>query len=67
MKTLSKTKKAYEKYLNEIMTDQTADYWIIGGKIRMYAKWTKTYGTALRKYDPIAFRLGYNEWKHKKT
>lgn len=58
------TRKAFEKYLNEVMTDQNADFWIIGGKIRMHAKWTNTYGTALRKYDPIAFNVGFNEWKN---
>jgi hypothetical protein len=53
-----KNMKAYEKYLNAIAPDHESDEWIIGGKRR-----TGSYGAAIRKYDPIAFEVGYNEWK----
>lgn len=58
---MKKTKKAYEEHLNSLPTN--SDMFIIGGKIRMYHYHLKQYGTALRKFDPIAFRVGYNEWK----
>jgi hypothetical protein len=53
-----KNMKAYEKYLNAMAPDHESDEWIIGGKRR-----TGNYGAAIRKYDPIAFEIGYNEWK----
>jgi hypothetical protein len=59
---MKKTKKAYEQYLNELSPAQGSDEWIIGGKIRMSHMWKDWYGTALRKFDPIAFQVGYNEW-----
>jgi len=60
---IKKTKKAYVEYLNELSPEQGSDEWIIGGTIRMYDMWANTYGKALRKYDPIAFQVGYNDWK----
>jgi len=60
---MKKTRKAYEEHLNQISFEQGSEEWIIGGKIRMYNMWTNTYGTALRKYDPLAFNVGYQEWK----
>ena len=57
------TKKSYEEHLNEIGPPQGDAQWIIGGKIRMIHMWQKKYGTAIRKYDPIGFRLGFNEFK----
>jgi len=60
---MKKTKKAYTEYLNEIGPNEDSDEWIIGGVIRMYHKWRNEYGVAIRKYDPIAFEVGYNEWK----
>lgn len=60
---MRKTKKMYEEYLNENSPSQGSDEWIIGGTIRMSNMWSRTYGTALRKHDPIAFEVGYNEWK----
>ena len=57
-----KTKKAYEEYLNEISHEQGSEQWIIGGVIRMAHMWQKRFGTAIRKYDPIGFQVGYQEW-----
>jgi hypothetical protein len=50
------TRNAYEEYLNEIAPALDSDEWIIGGKRR-----TGNYGAAIRKYDPIAFEVGYQE------
>lgn len=61
MKT--KTKKAYEEHLNSLSPSQGDEKWIIGGVIRMAYMWQEKYGTAIRKYDSIAFEVGYNEWK----
>lgn len=52
------TKKQYEEYLNEIGEGLSEEEFIIGGKMR-----NGKYGTMLKKYDPIAFNVGYNEWK----
>lgn len=53
--------KDYEEYLNGY--EPTEDEWIIGGKLREYHMWSQEYGTALRTYDPIAFRVGFQEFK----
>jgi len=60
---LKYTKKEYEKFLNELSPPQGSDEWIIGGVIRMSAMWLQEYGKAVRKHDPIAFNVGYNEWQ----
>ena len=52
------TKKAYEKYLNEVGECLPEEDFIIGGKYRRMK-----YGTAMRKYDPIRFEVGYREWR----
>ena len=52
------TKKNYTEYLNELGYNLSEDSFIIGGKLRRME-----YGDSLRKYDPIAFQIGYNEWK----
>lgn len=56
------TKKEYENYLNNCSPPQGSEEWIIGGTIRMAYMWQKKYGTAIRKYDPIAFQVGYNDF-----
>lgn len=53
-----KTKKAYQEYLNSMDELIPEEDRIIGGTFR----WGM-YGDELRKYDPIAFEVGYNEWK----
>ena len=61
--TVKTTKKAYVAYLNDIaLPEQGSEEWIIGGTIRMYYMWRNMYGEALRKYDPIGFQVGYNDW-----
>lgn len=60
---MKKTKAAYEEFLNGHTPEDDGD-WIIGGVARMYHAAMGLYGTALRKYDPIAFEVGYNEWKN---
>jgi hypothetical protein len=55
-----KTRKAYEEYLNELGTPD-ADLYSNGGRVPDGAK----YGAWLRRNDPIAFNVGYNEWIYK--
>lgn len=57
------SKAMYEDYLNELSPPAGSEEWIIGGKIRMLYMWQNMYGTAIRKFDPIAFNVGYQEWK----
>jgi len=57
------SKKAYEEYLNEIGKSISEESFIIGGKKRSF--W-KPYGFLMRKYDSIAFEVGYNDWKREK-
>lgn len=52
------TRKAYEEYLNELSDSICEEAFIMGGKKRR-----GKYGTAQRKYDPIAFEIGFHEWK----
>ncbi len=62
MTKLKKTRKAYEEYLDEVQPAPESDEWIIGGKERTALMWARRYGQALRKYDPIGFTVGFNEW-----
>lgn len=57
------TQKQYIEYLNETSPEQGSEQWIIGGKIRMVHMWKNEYGTAIKKYDPVAFNVGFNEYK----
>lgn len=58
-----KTKKKYEYYLNEIGYSLNSEDFIIGGKQRnIFAG----YGFLIRKYDPIAFEVGFNGWRANK-
>lgn len=59
------TKKKYEEHLNELSPEQGSEQWIIGGTIRMAYMWQNKYGAAIRKYDPIGFNTGFNEFKLK--
>lgn len=59
-----KTKKAYIEYLDSVQPEQGSEQWIIGGKIPMFYMWSKQYGKAMQKHDPIGFEVGYNEWKN---
>lgn len=51
------TKKDYTEFLNEIGESFSEENFIIGGKLRRMK-----YGDALRKYDPIAFSVGYRDY-----
>ena len=57
-----KTKKDYEEYLNDLYSPYEA--WDIGRY--MYKNdvgYINKYGTKLRKSDPVAFQVGFNEWE----
>jgi hypothetical protein len=55
--------KEYIEYLNEVMRlDYESEDWIIGGKNRAL-EFYGSYGLALKKYDPIAFQVGLNEYE----
>lgn len=58
-----KTKQGYEEWLNEMSSTVDEGAWVMGGVVRIYHKSRGQYGTALRKYDPIAFEVGYRYWK----
>ncbi len=55
---MKRTKSNYERYLNEIGTPED-DKKSNGGRIPDYCK----YGSWTRKNDPIAFEVGFGEWK----
>lgn len=55
---MEKTKKNYEDYLDEVGKALPEKSFIIGGKLRH-----GDYSQLLRKYDPIAFEVGFNEWR----
>jgi len=57
------TKKAYREHLDQNAPPQGDERWIIGGKIQMYHMWKGSYGDAMQKHDPIAFEVGYRDWK----
>ncbi len=52
-----KTKKRYEALLNGLGECANEEDFIMGGKMRR-----GKYGTMQRKYDPIAFEVGYKEY-----
>ena len=52
------TKAQYMEYLNELGECLTDDYFWMQGKYR-HGK----YGAMLRKYDPISFEVGLNDWR----
>lgn len=60
---MKKTKKAYKEHLNEVMQFSIgSDNWILGGKYRKHYAYAGKYGSAMRKYDPVQFEVGYNDW-----
>jgi hypothetical protein len=56
---MTKTKKRYEKYLNQIECPEH-DSKSNGGRCN-----SSKYGTWLRRNDPIAFEVGYSEWTYR--
>ena len=59
---MKKTKQAYEEYLNEVGEDMTLDDLQQRYNIGNHIIHNHDLGTFLRKYDPIQFEVGYNEW-----
>lgn len=57
-----KTKKQFEEYLNEIDCPEH-DHPENGGRVSWQTIRNNTYGKWLRKNDPIAFEVGFNEWE----
>lgn len=57
------TMDAYQNELNNLHPNFESEDWIINGKNRN--KMYPFYGKALRKHDPIAFQVGYEEWVQK--
>lgn len=66
---MSQTKKDYENYLSEIYPsyEPFMDYLCIGSKQTKNALNRGSYGFILRKKDPIAFEVGFSEWKQKEN
>lgn len=62
MSKSKRTRKAYEEYLNTF--NMPKDSFIMAGKYRVWYDHTDRYGTCMRKYDPIQFNTGYNEWRN---
>ncbi len=58
------TRKHYENYLNKTGLDLSEEEFIIGGKMRSNKA---KYGKYLRKYSPIDFEVGYQEYCRKHT
>lgn len=67
---MKNTKQAYERELNDLFTPGEAIRQAVGQDeghppgIRLLRM--GRYGSYLRKYDPIAFEVGYNEWIREK-
>jgi len=75
---MKQTKKAYEEYLNQLYTDIFSassaedEFGYLTNKSRGKATNIKTIadahtnhslGSLLRKFDPVAFNAGFNDWK----
>jgi len=58
-----KTEDDFIEYLNDVAPDYESDEWILGGKRREWYAKDGLYGEAMKKYDPIAFEVGYRDWK----
>ena len=67
-------RKEYEQYLNELYDSETClekteHCWAGNDKTKTEKRLSLNlavqgmYGTVLRRYDQIAFTVGYNEWK----
>jgi hypothetical protein len=71
---MSKKIKDYENSLNKLFSpeevlEKTEHCWSGNDKTKFEKKKSKNlalqgkYGTVLRRYDPIAFQVGFNDWK----
>ena len=61
---MKKTMRNYESYLNEIYPyyQPFMEYLTTKSRKARNVLDRAAYGTMLRKYDPIAFRIGFREW-----
>jgi len=68
---MRKTEKAYEEYLNCSGTDYSKLYEYLYSREKQSGREKATVkhilkagdlGTALRRYDPIAFECGFEDW-----
>lgn len=68
-----KTKEMYEEYLNQnsalfhdclYLCNPSRGKSLKEGSLRNLL-YDHRYGYVMRKYDPIAFEVGYKEWKNK--
>ena len=57
---MTKTRRNYERHLNEMSVSYEMCW--IGGRNIFYDQRCK-YGSSMRKHDPIAFEVGFNEWR----
>lgn len=62
---MKKTKDNYESYLNEMFPyyEPFMEYLTTKSTRVRNALDRASYGSILRKYDPIAFEVGFNDWK----
>ncbi len=66
---MKKTKKQYEKHLNELYTDIYSEEdavdnlsYLASDKALRNAYNRRELGTLVRRNDPIGFNAGYNDW-----
>ena len=57
----SPTKEQYERYLNDQEWDR--EMYEMAGKFQTFYFMNGKYGTCQRKYDPIAFHVGFNDYQ----
>lgn len=68
---MKKTKKSYEEWLNVESSTYESVVYLTNPSRGKYLKpqslktslYEGRYGTILRKYDPIAFEVGFNDYK----
>ena len=58
-----KSKNEYEEYLNELEISEEQEY-ILGGQLRKELYHKRLWGEACRKFNPVGFEVGYQEWLH---
>ncbi len=54
------------KRYEEALTYMAEEHWLyaVNGRYLIAGKWRRgRYGSLLRKHDPIAFNVGFQEWK----
>lgn len=63
---MKKTRQNYESHLNEMHPyyEPFMEYLCTKSRKARTTLDCAGYGTMLRKHDPIAFNVGFNEWKN---